>query len=137
MRPFGRRNGVLLVILAMAVVFGVSDLRSARQAEVPPQTPPPAAQPYQLENSQQLQQLVAPIALYPDSLIASVLAASRYPVQTTEANDWLASRKTLAASEIARQADTQTWDPSVKALLAFAPVVQNMASNLFLDLGTR
>src|SRR5579862_4931071 len=125
-----RRNIVLLVIAAVAAVFSVSDLRSARQTEVPPQTPPPAAQPYQTENSQQLQQLVAPIALYPDSLVASALAASRFPEQITEANDWLAARKTLSPGDLAQQADKQTWDPSVKSLLAFAPVVENMASNL-------
>ena len=96
--------------------------------------PSPAAsssgQAYATETPQQLQQLVAPIALYPDSLVASILAASSYPAQITEANDWLASRRNLPPQQLAAEADKQPWDPSVKALLPFPPVVQNMASNL-------
>jgi len=123
----------LLVIAVVAGVSGVSNVRSARQGqalEPAPQAPPPAAQPYQLENTQQLQQLVAPIALYPDSLVASTLAASRFPEEITEAESWIAARQTLAAAEIAKEADSQTWDPSVKSLLTFPPVLQNMSQNL-------
>ena len=89
-----------------------------------------SGQPYATETPQQLQQLVAPIALYPDSLVASILAASSYPAQITEANDWLASRRNLPPQHLAAEADKQPWDPSVKALLPFPPVLQNMASNL-------
>ncbi len=96
--------------------------------------PPPAAsssgQPYATETPQQLQQLVAPIALYPDSLAASILAASSDPAQITDANNWLASRRNLQPQQLAAEADKQPWDPSVKALLPFPPVLQNMASNL-------
>ena len=77
-----------------------------------------------------MQQLVAPIALYPDALVASILAASSYPAEITDANSWLASRRNLPPQELAAEADKQPWDPSVKALLPFPPVLQNMASNL-------
>jgi hypothetical protein len=77
-----------------------------------------------------LQQLVAPIALYPDSLVASIVAASTYPAQITEANNWLAPRRNLRPEDLAAQADNQSWDASVKALLPFPPVLQNMVSNL-------
>ena len=126
MRPF--TSSATLAIIAVAVVFGASNVCYGRQAEEPPQAP--TEQTYQLENPQQLQQLVAPIALYPDQLIASVLAASRFPEEITEANSWLAARHDLPPGQIASQADQQTWDPSVKALLEFPPVLQNMASNL-------
>src|ERR1700722_2965555 len=87
-------------------------------------------QPYQLESPEQLQRLVAPIALYPDSLLASMLAASSYPSQISEANSWLAPRHNLSPEELASEADKQQWDPSVKELLAFPPVLENLASNL-------
>jgi hypothetical protein len=109
------------------------------QQQAPP--PPPAAaptapsqpaaeRPYQQENPEQLQQLVAPIALYPDPLVASVLAASSYPSGIAQAYDWLAPRRNLSPEEIAVEADKQNWDPSVKSLLAFPPVLQNLATNL-------
>lgn len=91
---------------------------------------PQQNQRYQTEEPEQLQRLVAPIALYPDSLLASILAASSYPSQIAEANNWLASRRNLAPEELASQADSQSWDPSVKELLAFPPVLQNLSSNL-------
>jgi uncharacterized membrane protein YgcG len=110
---------------------------SVAQQSAPQQqqgAPPPAAsssgQPYATETPQQLQQLVAPIALYPDSLVASILAASSDPAQITEANTWLQSRRNLRPQDLAAEADKQPWDPSVKALLPFPPVLQNMASNL-------
>jgi uncharacterized membrane protein YgcG len=82
------------------------------------------------KSPEQLQQLVAPIALYPDSLVASILAASSYPEQITEANSWLGPRRNLRPEDLANEADKQPWDASVKALLPFPPVLQNMASNL-------
>ena len=100
------------------------------QQGAPPATSSPSGQPYATENSQQLQQLVAPVALYPDELVASVLAASSYPAQITEANNWLASHRNLRPQDLAAEADKQPWDSSVKALLPFPPVLQNMASNL-------
>lgn len=92
--------------------------------------PPASIRAYTTETPQQLQQLVAPIALYPDSLVASILAASGYPAEITEANDWLASHRNLPPEELASEADKQPWDASVKSLLPFPPVLQNMASNL-------
>ncbi len=100
------------------------------QQGAPPPATTPSGQPYATETPQQLQQLVAPIALYPDALVASILAASSYPAEITDANSWLASRHNLQPQELAAEADKQPWDPSVKALLPFPPVLQNMASNL-------
>ncbi len=91
----------------------------------------PQNQPYRLESPEQLQRLVAPIALYPDSLLASMLAASSHILlKISEANSWLAPRRNLSPEELANQADKQQWDPSIKELLAFPPVLQNLGSNL-------
>lgn len=128
---------VLLIALvgASSILITVAQdaTPSVQQQPAPqagPQSPPSAAPAYETETPEQLQRLVAPIALYPDSLVASILAASGFPSQIVEANDWLAPRGSLSPEEIANGADRQTWDPSVKELLAFPPVLRNLASNL-------
>ena len=78
----------------------------------------------------QLEQLVAPIALYPDSLVAQVLAASTYPGQVADADRWRQMQGDTPAELIADGADVQNWDPSVKALTAFPQVLAQMDRNL-------
>ena len=80
--------------------------------------------------AQQLEQLVAPIALYPDSLVAEVLAASTYPQQIMQADQWRRSQGYAPAEQIAAGANAQNWDPSVKGLTAFPRVLAQMDQNL-------
>jgi hypothetical protein len=79
---------------------------------------------------QELQQLVAPIALYPDALVAQILAASTYPTQIVEAERWMQSHSNLKGEELAKEVDKQNWDPSVKAMTQFPSVLENMDKNL-------
>ena len=88
------------------------------------------ATPYVQQTPEQLQQLVAPIALYPDSLVAQVLAASAFPEQVVEADRWVQANSDLKGDALAQAADQQTWDPSVKALTGFPSVLGNMDKNL-------
>jgi hypothetical protein len=81
-------------------------------------------------SSQELQQLVAPIALYPDALVAQILAASTYPTEIVEADRWMRSHSNLKGEELAKEVDKQPWDPSVKALTQFPSVLENMDKNL-------
>ena len=81
-------------------------------------------------NAQDLEQLVAPIALYPDALIAQVLTASTYPEQVADADRWLRAQGYAPPDQIAAGADAQPWDPSVKALTAFPHVLSQMDQNL-------
>src|ERR1700740_420733 len=90
------------------------------------QSPAPAAQ----QSPQELQQLVAPIALYPDALVAQILAASTYPSEIVEADRWLQSHSDLKDENLADEVDKQDWDPSVKALTAFSSVLANLDTNL-------
>lgn len=76
-----------------------------------------------------LQALVAPIALYPDALVAQILAASTFPDQVAIANYWLQQNK-ITGSSLMQAVDQQSWDPSVKALTQFPSVLDNMAKNL-------
>ena len=80
--------------------------------------------------SEQLQQLVAPIALYPDSLVAQILAASTYPEQVVQADRWVQAHPELKGDALSKAVDQQPWDPSVKALVAFPSVLGNMDKNL-------
>ena len=91
------------------------------------QQPQPQVQPLA---AQQLEQLVAPIALYPDSLIAEVLAASTYPQQVAQADQWRRAQGYAPAEQIAAGANAQNWDPSVKGLTAFPQVLAEMDQNL-------
>jgi hypothetical protein len=78
----------------------------------------------------QLEQLVAPMALYPDRLVAQVLAASTYPSQVADADQWRQTQRYASPDQIAAGADVQNWDPSVKALTAFPQVLAQMDRNL-------
>jgi uncharacterized membrane protein YgcG len=96
------------------------------QGQPPSQAPPPSAQ----LSPEQLQQLVAPIALYPDALVAQILAASAYPTQIVEAQRFLQEEPNLKGKDLGDAVDKQDWDPSVKALTQFPSVLANLDKNL-------
>ncbi len=79
---------------------------------------------------EQLQELVAPIALYPDALVAQILAASAYPTQIVEAQRFLQQNPDLKGAALGSEVDKQDWDPSVKALIQFPSVLADLDKNL-------
>ncbi len=85
---------------------------------------------YAQQTPEQLQRLVAPIALYPDSLVAQILAASTFPDEVVEADRWVQAHPDLKGDALGKAVDQQPWDPSVKALTAFPSVLGNMDKNL-------
>jgi Protein of unknown function (DUF3300) len=93
---------------------------------------PPAVQGETVvpQSPQQLEQLVAPIALYPDALVAQILAASTYPTEIVEADRWVQQHSDLKGQQLAQAVDQQSWDPSVKAITQFPSVLANMDKNL-------
>jgi len=82
------------------------------------------------QTADQLDATVAPIALYPDSLVAQVLSAAQFPDQIAVADYWVAENKSLTGAALAAEVDKQTWDPSVKALTQFPGVLHDLATNL-------
>jgi hypothetical protein len=68
---------------------------------------------------QQIDDLVAPVALYPDSLLSQILVASTYTLEIVEAQQWLAQHPNWHGSKLLKEAKRQNWDPSVQALVAF------------------
>ena len=81
--------------------------------------PPQQQQPPQLLSPEQLEDLVAPVALYPDPLLSQVLAASTYPLEIVEAGRWLQQNQNLQGQQLIEAAKQQPWDPSVQAMVAF------------------
>jgi hypothetical protein len=81
-------------------------------------------------SADELQQLAAPIALYPDALVAQILGAATFPDQVASAGGWLQQNKNLTGTALMQAVDTQPWDPSVKALTQFPSVLDNLAKNL-------
>src|SRR5271169_6053994 len=131
----GMDRQILVSLLSLALILATwpEKLLASQDAAVPDapapaqtaQTPPRASQ-----TPEQLQQLVAPIALYPDSLVAQILAASTFPEQVVEADRWLQAHPDLKGDALGQAVDQQPWDPSVKALTAFPSVLGNMDKNL-------
>jgi hypothetical protein len=80
--------------------------------------------------SEELDGLVAPIALYPDALVAQILGAATFPYEIVDATLWLKDNSQFKGEALAKQVDQQSWDPAVKALTQFPSVLDNMAKNL-------
>lgn len=81
-------------------------------------------------SADELQQLLAPIALYPDALVAQILGGATFPDQIAAANNFLHLNTNLSGATLMHAVDAQPWDPSVKALTQFPPVLDNLAINL-------
>src|ERR1700757_288347 len=77
-----------------------------------------------------LDSLVAPIALYPDSLLAQTLAASTYPLEIIQLQQWMDRNKNLQGKELADAVAKQPWDPSIQSLAVAPDVVQRLAGNI-------
>src|SRR6059058_331569 len=79
---------------------------------------------------QELDSLVAPIALYPDPLLAQTLAASTYPLEVVQLQQWMNNNKNLQGKALADAVAKQPWDPSIQSLVEFPDVVQRTAGNI-------
>ena len=98
--------------------------------EAPPAPPPSAIAP--LLRAEQLDQLLAPIALYPDALLAQILVAATYPLEIVKANRWLQDPRQAALSgdQLAAALAAEVWDPSIKALVTVPQILMVMDANL-------
>ena len=134
--------------LAMALLLGgCKPETSTPLPPVPPPAPPttstpapspvasataaaPAPAPEPAASTAVLRQMTAPIALYPDKLVAQVLAATQFPDQVTAAERWLGQNPGLTGRPLVQAVSAQPWDPSVKSLTEFPNVLSQLASNL-------
>jgi len=90
----------------------------------------PAAAPAKTFSQQDLDQLLAPIALYPDALLAQVLMASTYPLEIVQAARWVKDNPNLKGKELEEALQKQPWDPAVKSLTAVPTVLGQMNDKL-------
>jgi Protein of unknown function (DUF3300) len=121
------RCGSVLLAFAMMVVTSVGAV--AQQSATPPPPPPPQSDQVLLK-PEQLEALVAPIALYPDELLANVLAASTYPLEVVQADRWQKERKSLKGDALKKEVEKQPWDDSVKALASTPDVISMMSDKI-------
>jgi hypothetical protein len=118
-----------LAAAAALAIFGLAPVRALAQAVYPP----PESQPAQSALSPAaLDQLVAPVALYPDAVLAQILAASTYPLEVVQAHRWILQPQnaSLVDGALTDAVASQDWDPSVQALVPFPNVLQLMDDHL-------
>ncbi|SRR6266851_1110009 len=120
---------VLSAVLSFLLVFTAVPFEAAGQQPAPAESTGYSGQGAPL-SADQLQQIVAPIALYPDALVAQILGAATFPDQIAAASGWLQQNKSLTGTALMGAVDQQQWDPSVKALTQFPSVLDNLAKNL-------
>jgi len=120
------------VVLALVILVATSlDVAAQQGATSPPVAVPAVAQPNQdLLKPEQLEALVAPIALYPDALLANMLAAATYPLEVVEADRWVKANKNLKDDALQEAVAKKPWDDSVKALVATPSVLDMMSDQL-------
>src|SRR5580700_7853235 len=130
--PFPKK----IVALSMSFLLAVMTIPVGANAQSSSQTPsqtapaPVAPEEYAPLTADELDALVAPIALYPDALVAQVLGAATYPYEIVDAAFWMKDNSTLTGEALAKAVDEQSWDPAVKALTQFPSVLENLAKNL-------
>jgi hypothetical protein len=124
-------------ILTHALVFLLGIFMTAPAELTLGQTPPESSQapPASEESapalsSSELESLVAPVALYPDPLLAQVFVASTYPLQVVEAQQWLTKNSSLKGDALTTAAEKQDWDPAVQGLVVFPELVKRMTDNI-------
>jgi hypothetical protein len=117
-------NALAILLLALAPITLWA------QAPPPAQTPAPAPAQQATFKPEELEQVVAPVALYPDSLLAQVLMASTYPLEVVEAARWAKENPAVTGDALEEALQPKTWDPSVKSLAAFPDVLTMMNEKL-------
>src|SRR5438552_14629877 len=120
------------VIAIMGLAFFSSSpgaLAQQAQSQVMTTTTSDTEQAPKVPNDE-LDSLVAPIALYPDPLLAQTLAASTYPLEIIQLQQWMDQNKNLKDKALAQAVQKQNWDPSVQAMAGYPEVVQRMAGNI-------
>jgi hypothetical protein len=119
-------RGVVAVVCAVLLVPGGTTLLAQQAPAATPAAPEQAAG----LSPDQLDSLVAPIALYPDPLLAQTLAASTYPLEIIQLQQWLAKNPNLKDQALVDAVAKQPWDPSVQSMAAFPDVVKRLADDI-------
>ena len=128
-----RRRGSLLQIIRECAAILCAVVLLPGNAAVAAQDQQPAAAPEQAAvkiPADQLDSLVAPIALYPDPMLSQTLVASTYPLEVIQLQQWLAQNKGMNEKQLAEAVKKQDWDPSIQGLAALPDVVKLLSENI-------
>jgi Protein of unknown function (DUF3300) len=129
-----RMQKALAVLMSFFLVLTTFPVEASAQSTSPSGSSyaPTAETPEEEKplTADELDGLVAPIALYPDALVAQILGAATFPYEIVDATLWLKDNSELKGEALAKQVDQQSWDPAVKALTQFPSVLDNLAKNL-------
>ena len=126
-----RNSTRLLLVPALAgIAFILTGGLFIGSAQTPPPDSQAGAPQIQTLTTDQLTDLVAPIALYPDGVLSQALVASTYPLEVMEAQQWLQRNPGLRGTQLTEAAKQQSWDPSVQALVAFPDVLNRLTQNI-------
>jgi hypothetical protein len=122
----------ILAATLLAASTWLPDPTIAQDATAPAAAaaPAPAAPAAPAFSQEQLDQMLAPIALYPDSLVMQIIMASTYPLEVVEADRWRGKNATLEGDALKTAVEAEGWDPSVQALIAFPDLLGRMSENL-------
>ena len=120
------RTAWIFLLMAGLVLY----LPGAAEAQAPAAQPAATTPTQALLKSEELDQLLAPIALYSDTLLAEVLMASTYPLEVVQADRWARTNKGLTGDKLKTALDQQSWDTSVKSLVAVPAVLSMMSDKL-------
>ena len=118
-----------LLVQSIAFVLFLAFAQGAT-AQGQPASTPASTSSDQLLKPEQLDALVSPIALYPDTLLAEVLMASTYPLEVVQGARWIAENKNLKGDALKAEVDKQGWDESIKSLTATPDVLKMMSDKL-------
>src|SRR5262249_42675847 len=139
-RLFAQRGAAILsaTLLLTSSSYSASDWETQEKQQPPPasnQQKPETPQakpdvPQEKLSPDQLDSVVAPIALYPDPMLAQVLAASTYPLEIVQLNQWLQKNSKLKDKELTEAVSKQPWDPSVQAMASLPEVVKRLADDI-------
>lgn len=124
--PVGREW--VAVLCTLLVISGATGTYAGQAQPPPPASAPPAAETKL--PPEQLDSLVAPIALYPDPMLSQVLVASTYPLEIVQLQQWLEQNKGLKDQALADAVAKQDWDPSIQAMAAMPDIVNRLAGNI-------
>ena len=115
-----RKTILATLLAAMSVTpLAVAPVQAQQQAQAP-----------RVYNQAELDQMLAPIALYPDALLSQILMAATYPIEVVEAARWTRANPGLQGDEAVRAVQNQDWDSSVRSMVAFPQVLQRMDEQL-------
>lgn len=117
------RQGLGVLCMLLLLLFSAGAPLAAQEQD---SSQPPTQQ----FSRDQLDAMVAPIALYPDNLLSQVLVASTYPLEVVEAAQWLRQNGNLRGSQLVDAARQQNWDPSIQALVVFPDVLNRLNSDI-------